>query len=103
MLAKLFSERSPFLRQCEIRRGERVISYIREGAPSHQVINLPPVHCKNADSAYENGRFLTDTVAEWVKSGFVSGPFNTPPVNRFRVNSIMVAVQPGKIRPILNV
>jgi hypothetical protein len=103
MLGALLSERSPYLRGCEIARGKKVIAYVTDGAPSHQSYCLPPVHCRNASTAYENGRFLTDTIAEWLKAGFVAGPFNSPPVNRFRVNSIMVAVQPGKIRPILNV
>jgi hypothetical protein len=58
---------------------------------------------RNSQSAYENGRHLSDTIAEWVKSGFVAGPFLHPPTPHFRANCLLVAVQPGKIRPILNV
>ena len=39
----------------------------------------------------------------WVKKGFASGPFDSPPLACFRVNPLIAIEQHGKIRPVLNV
>ena len=57
---------------------------------------------KNAKSAVENGKEMTDAIASWVKAGFVAGPFEKPPVENFRANPMMAAVQRTKVRPIMN-
>jgi hypothetical protein len=46
---------------------------------------------------------MTDNVASWVKSGFVAGPFDTPPCEKFRVNALVAVEQNQKVRPCLNV
>ncbi len=56
---------------------------------------------KNAPSAIENGEFMTDVLAGWVKKGFVAGPFDEAPLVDFRVNPLMAAVQKTKVRPIM--
>jgi hypothetical protein len=38
-----------------------------------------------------------------VKQGFVCGPFDQPPVNRFRVNPLMAVEQDDKVRLVMNV
>ena len=43
---------------------------------------LPGIISKNAKSAYENGILLTDTIAHWVKSEMVAGPFDSPPLEK---------------------
>jgi hypothetical protein len=63
---------------------------------------LPSVVAKNTNSAIENGKWITDTLATWIKKGFVMGPFFAPPFKHFRSNPLMAAVQRSKIRPILN-
>ena len=63
---------------------------------------LPGIISKNAKSAYENGILLTDTIAHWVKSEMVAGPFDSPPLKNFRVNPLMAVKQKNKVRPILN-
>jgi len=60
------------------------------------------VVCKNAHSAVENGKFMTDQIPNWIKKKFVAGPFAKPPVKGFRVNPLMAAVQKTKVRPIMN-
>ena len=50
----------------------------------------------------EHGKFLTDTIATWIRKGFVAGPFRVPPKPGFRANPLAVVVRNGKIRPILN-
>jgi hypothetical protein len=46
---------------------------------------------------------MADTVASWIKAGYAAGPFDEPPTQEFRVNSLMAVDQGKKIRPILNV
>ena len=45
---------------------------------------------------------MTDTIATWIKKGFVAGPFDSPPMPGFRANPLGVVNRNGKIRPILN-
>ena len=62
----------------------------------------PKYSCVNAKSAFKNGRCITDTVAVWLKKGYVIGPFSTPPFKKFYTSPLMAAVQKTKVRPILN-
>ena len=86
----------------EIRRADRALSDLTIGACSCQLSELPPICSVNAKSAFENGALLTDTIATWVKKGFVAGPFETPPMAGFRANPLATVVRNGKVRPILN-
>lgn len=42
-------------------------------------------------------------VAFFVRSGFVAGPFDSPPLPNFRCNSLLAVEQDTKVRPCLNV
>jgi len=81
---------------------KRALKNIEKGAISHTKYNLPPIRCKNAESAMIHGSSVTDTIAEWVSNGYVSGPFCNPPLCGFRSNALMAVVQPSKVRPVLN-
>jgi hypothetical protein len=80
---------------------KRALKNLR-GAAVKMTQNLPAIITRNAKSAIENGRWITDTIATWIKNGFVLGPFSSPPLKNFRVNPLMAAVQRTKVRPILN-
>ena len=86
----------------EVRRANKVLQDLEEGAGAYQKSELPPLNSFNAKSAVENGALLTDTIATWVKKGFVAGPFDTPPMAGFRANPLAAVVRNGKVRPILN-
>ena len=86
----------------EVRRAERTVSDLINGASAFQKSELPPLSSVNSKSAEDNGALLTDTIATWVKKGFVAGPFSTPPTAGFRANPLAVVVRNGKVRPILN-
>ena len=86
----------------EVRRADKVIRDLESGAGAYQKSELPPLSSYNARSAYENGALLTDTIATWVKKGFVAGPFDVPPMAGFRANPLAAVVRNGKVRPILN-
>jgi len=81
---------------------KRALKNIQEGAITHTKSILPPIRCKNAESATIHGSSVTDTIAEWISSGYVSGPFSHPPLCGFRSNALMAVVQPSKIRPVMN-
>ncbi len=80
----------------------RAVSFLSAKKPIPLLKPLPGLIEKNAPSAIENGEFMTDVLATWVKKGFVAGPFESPPMEGFRGNPLMAAVQKTKVRPILN-
>ena len=86
----------------EFNRAKRLLRNLQHGAESFQRSPLPPISTRNAASTSTYGQILTDTIATWVKKGFIAGPFDTPPVPGFRVNPLGVVVRNGKARPILN-
>jgi hypothetical protein len=45
---------------------------------------------------------FTDTLAWWIRQGYVSGPFAAPPLPDFRTNAMMAVAQKNKIRIIMN-
>jgi hypothetical protein len=83
-------------------RGLKVVKNIQEGAPSFQKKCLPPTDVPNSETCYVNGKYLTDTLATWIKNGIVAGPFSSPPCPGFRANSVAVIKKGAKIRPIIN-
>jgi len=87
----------------EIRRAERIVRDLEEGASAYQrEPALPPVQVPNAKSAVENGPMLTDKIASWVEGKIVAGPFDHPPMPGFRANPLATVCRNGKVRPILN-
>ena len=98
---KIFAARNKMSRT-EYNRAKRTLRNLKKGAKSYQKAPLPPVSTENSESTGTYGKYLTDTVATWVKKGFVAGPFETPLVPGFRANPLGVVVRNGKVRPILN-
>jgi hypothetical protein len=87
----------------ELRRAQRTISYLVEGAPAHQVRRLKSCLVKNKIPSSEANGAVLETVANWVKEGFVAGPFRQPPLDNFRVNGMIAIIKGQKVRPVLNV
>jgi len=99
----LKQKQSKKLNKIESTRISNAISMIEKGAPAHQKRPLPAYFVKNSELSYVYGYEVTDSIAAFVKDGFVSGPFNEPPFKKFRVNPISAIPQGGKIRIVLNV
>jgi hypothetical protein len=87
----------------QIERSLKAVEYLNEGAPSFQEKNLPPCFVKNAPSTYKYGKEITENIATWIEEGYAAGPFDSPPCTNFRVNPLIAVVQPGKVRPVMNV
>lgn len=87
----------------QLYRAKRCINSLKNGANSYQMSSLPPCFCKNSKSTLTYGKEVTDTVASWVKQGFVCGPFDSPPLDNFRVNPLMAVDQDEKVRLVMNV
>ena len=66
----------------QLARARRVEQGLREGMSSYQKSELPAMRVENAGSTLKYGRQITDQVAHWVKSGFASGPFDSPPLGQ---------------------
>ena len=58
---------------------------------------------KNAPAAEKFRELVTDNLATWLKKDLVCGPFDTPPLDTFRVNSLMAIDQNEKVRLVLYV
>ncbi len=71
--------------------------------PAFQTKYLPNCTVVNLKAAFDNGKKITDSICTWVKKGFVSGLFSSPPLKDFRTNTILAVPQPGKIRICMNV
>jgi hypothetical protein len=86
----------------QLARGLKVVKNIKEGAPAFQIKVLPPTDIPNSETCFVHGKYLTDTLATWVKNEIVAGPFITPPCPGFRANSVAVIKKGAKVRPIIN-
>jgi hypothetical protein len=85
-------------------RAKRAIFSLKNGAPSYQKKpELPSVKVKHSEAAFLYGNVITDNIVSWIKNGFVAGPFDQPPLKKFRSNSILAVKQNEKVRPVLNV
>jgi hypothetical protein len=102
-LEEKLTKRKDLLLECDCKRGVRCIKNLREGAEAFQKTVLPPCFVANAPSAIRHGVEVTDAIACWVKAGFAAGPFDSPPLENFRVNSLIAIPQGPKVRPVLNV
>jgi len=102
-LRRLITNNSAKLTGPQVARAYRAATGLEKGMSTHQSSALPPIVVRNSKNTLEYGSMISDTVAHWVKSGFASGPFDSPPLDRFRVNCLMAIPQEGKVRPVLNV
>ncbi len=102
-LEKLVDRCQDIITMTELERAYRSIESLREGAGACQKSQLPPVSCSNAKLTLIYGEEITDSIAVFVKKGYVAGPFDAPPLDGFRVNSLKAVDQGEKIRPVLNV
>jgi hypothetical protein len=92
-----------YLSHQQILRARRLLHSLREGAPSLQKGALPCVVVDNASNTTKYGVQISDTVATWVVKGFAAGPFDQPPLKKFRSNSLLAVCNHVKVRPVLNV
>jgi hypothetical protein len=81
----------------------KAVEYLSFGAPSFQSEDLPACYVKNASSTFTHGSKVTECIATWVSEGYAAGPFEKPSCQRFRVNPLIAVVQPGKVRPVLDI
>ncbi len=87
----------------EKQRATKCIDYLEKGAPAFPKTRLGPCVVKNSKAAFVHGLEVTDSIATWIKKGFVAGPFFSPPVSILRANSILAIPQTDKVRICINV
>lgn len=81
------------------------INDLRYGANSLVDFNkIEPLFDSNAKNMglQTVGCQFTDQLVSMIKKGYVSGPFDQPPFENLRINSLFVVEQTDKYRPILN-
>jgi hypothetical protein len=84
-------------------RSLKAVEYLKNGAPSFQETTLPACFVRNSSSTYKHGKEITENIATWIEEGYAAGPFESPPCANFRVNPLIAVIQPGKVRPVLDV
>ena len=80
----------------QLLRAKKCILFLKSGAPAYQLKELPPIFCSNVPSTAKHSQLVTDTIGVWIKKGFASGPFDSPPLPNFRVNPLIAVEQHGK-------
>jgi hypothetical protein len=67
----------------QIKIAEDAISNLTYGTTSKFKTLKNPTFSPNANSALNNGRFMTVNIALWIQKKFVVGPFERPPFQNF--------------------
>jgi hypothetical protein len=101
-LKSLVNTVSSQLTDSQILRANRTIHELENGCAAPLKYELPGIRVPNTKSASEFGEEFTDTVAWWIRSGYVAGPFPTAPTENFRANSMIALEQKDKIRIVMN-
>jgi len=83
-------------------RAETLVSELTNGSPAPLLFDLPQLRDQNSRSVVTFGEDFTDTLAHWIRKGYVVGPFSAPPCIGFRENSMMALEQKDKVRIIMN-
>jgi hypothetical protein len=81
---------------------KHALQNLKSGTKSFFIKRDPTYFSLNANSSFNNGEMMTDTIAMWTKKHHVIGPFEKPPVKNLQISPLMAAVQKNKVRPILN-
>ncbi len=90
------------MRPDQINRAQKLINELKHGVVLPAKTILPENTEQNAPSVANHGLVFTDTLAHWILSGYVAGPFHLPPLKSFRCNSMMAIEQKSKIRIVMN-
>jgi len=101
-LAALIQDQKKALSLDQKIRADRVIQDLQSGSAVPFSVTLPAVRTPNNSSVVEHGEEFTDTLAWWIRKGYVAGPFGAPPLPDFRTNAMMAVSQKNKIRIIMD-
>jgi hypothetical protein len=94
-LEKLVNENKDKLLMQELERAVRTIDYLRNGAPALQLAKLKSCLVPNKLMTADARAAVLKTIEDWIRKGFVAGPFKEPPLDNFRVNG-MIAIIKGE-------
>jgi len=83
-------------------RADRIVKDLTDGSAVPFSSSLPAARIPNNSSVTEHGEEFTDTLAWWIRQGYVAGPFGAPPLPEFRTNAMMAVSQKNKIRIIMD-
>jgi hypothetical protein len=86
----------------QVDRTLRTVHELENGSTAPLSHDLPGIRISNSRSVIQHGEEFTDTLASWVKKGYVAGPFPAPPVPNFRSNAMLAIEQKGKIRIVMD-
>ncbi len=93
---------SPNFTASEKIRASTLLEELSHGVDAHQLHPLPAATIPNSGSVLAHGEIFTDNLANWIRKGFVAGPFHIPPCKDFRSNSMLAVTQKDKVRVIMD-
>jgi hypothetical protein len=79
-----------------------LLEELANGVDAHQLHPIPAATILNSGSVLAHGEIFTDNLANWIRKGFVAGPFHIPPCKDFRSNSMLAVTQKDKVRVIMD-
>jgi hypothetical protein len=98
----IFEDRKKRFSRTQIHRAKTLMRELESGVSVPLSVNLPGITVPNSVSVEAHGEQFTDTLASWLKCGFVAGPFIMPPLPNFRTNQMLAIEQHNKIRIVMN-
>jgi hypothetical protein len=101
-LGAIIKQHRSLLSMGQCLRADRVVHDLQYGSDVKFQKNLPSARISNTPSVFVHGEEFTDTLAWWVRQGYVAGPFSAPPFWDLRTNAMMAVAQRNKIRIIMN-
>jgi len=99
---QIFEERKTIFTHSQKHRATTLLKELESGVTVPLSKTLPGISVPNSISVEAHGEQFTDTLAFWLKSGFVAGPFMMPPLPNFRINQMLAIEQHNKIRIVMN-
>jgi hypothetical protein len=103
LLEEMILNRKAKITSHQYEQSIKAVDYLQHSAPAHQKSALAGYFVRNSASTFKHGQIVTDNIATWINERFAAGPFDYPPCKDFRVNPLLAVVQPGKVRPVLDV
>jgi hypothetical protein len=101
-LGAIIKQHRSLLSMGQCLRADRVVHDLQYGSDVKFQKNLPSARISNTPSVFVHGEEFSDTLAWWVRQGYVAGPFTAPPFRDLRTNAMMAVAQRNKIRIIMN-
>jgi hypothetical protein len=103
ILVELINNCKNFFSPTQLALAKKCIDVLENGSKTPFAYPFEFVRMPNASSAIKHGELMTDTIAYWLATKFVIGPFTNLPSFDFSINTLAACTaKKNKVRPIMN-